>query len=303
LAEALSLVESIAHDSGGEIDAFSFGDQLPGRRTIEPNASLFMAWHDAGPCGLLAGGSLDGHTFDLGWGGVLPEHRGRGLGMALLQETERAASASGMSLIRCSVGGDRRPEMRLLMAFGMKVIGVWDDHPGQAIRVIFRKTVGDPILRRTSSDRDLNVTIEPWPIKRLCELEHIYQAGFGDLLDDGHPILDEMVLLDATYENYLHVALVNDEPVGFKQAQERTRGVLHSHIGAVHPDARGAGIASKLMIAQHDFAKSNGFGGIATRSRNRYPQMIRLNLKHGFQIVGVVQALGEPAIHMFKRLK
>ena len=52
-----------------------------------------------------------------------------------------------------------------------------------------------------------------------------------------------------------------------------------------------------------EFAKSHGYGGIATRSRNRYPQMVRLNLKHGFQIVGVVQALGEPAIHLFKRLK
>ena len=70
------------------------------------------------------------------------------------------------------------------------------------------------------------MTVEAWPIKRLCELEHIYQASFGELLDDGHPTLDEIVLLDSTYENYLHVALVDGEPVGFKQAQERTDRIL-----------------------------------------------------------------------------
>lgn len=299
LAQAAAIAQRMARE---QPDAPSPADIFPEQRNLQLATILVMAWRDAEPCGFVCGSSMDEHTFDLRSGGVLLEHRHHGLGMALLQEIEQAVTPSGCSHIRGAIEGDRRSEMRLLIAFGMKVIGVSDNCLGRPIQIVFRKALGDPVLT-ASPGRELDVTIEAWPIKRLCELEHIYQASFGELLDDGHPALDEMVLLDSTYEDYLHVALVNGEPVGFKQAQERTRGILHSHIGAVHPDARGAGVASKLKTAQHEFAKSHGFGGIATRSRNRYPQMIRLNLKHGFQIVGVVQALGEPAIHMFKRLK
>ena len=86
----------------------------------------------------------------------------------------------------------------------------------------------------------------------------VYGEVVGGVLEDGHPSLDELIMLDAAYENVRHVAVVEGKPVGFKHAQERTRGMLHSQIGGVRPASRGGGVAGALMRAQPAWAASRG---------------------------------------------
>lgn len=61
----------------------------------------------------------DGHVGQLG---VLPEHRGRGLGLALLQECFRRDAAAGLSQTTLTVDGDNAQARRLYEKAGMSVV-------------------------------------------------------------------------------------------------------------------------------------------------------------------------------------
>lgn len=250
--------------------------------------------------GFCHGRASDDDVFEVRRAGVLPNHRRQGIGGALLARLEEEAGQCGFRRLRCAVPNQAKDAMRICIFYGMRIVGL--DRSECGVRVIFEKRIGTPPLIRPSR-RSISFSVEGWPIKRACELEGIYADVFGGELEEGHPTLDEMLMLDATYEDVLHVAVSNGRPIGFKHAQERTRGVLHSHLGAVLPEYRGGGVAGALLKAQHLWAAGEGYAAVTTRSRNRYPHMMRLNLKAGFDVVGVVEAMGELSIHLFKRLK
>ncbi|MCB0384710.1 MAG: GNAT family N-acetyltransferase [Bdellovibrionales bacterium] len=84
----------------------------------------------------------------------------------------------------------------------------------------------------------------------------------------------------------LFVALSENEVVGFKLGYERKPGHYYSWMGGVDPDHRGRGIARALMEAQHSWLKSGGYKGLRTHTKNQWQEMIILNLKCGFQIIG-----------------
>ena len=51
-------------------------------------------------------------------------------------------------------------------------------------------------------------------------------------------------------------------------------------------EANGLGVASELLVKQHLWVANNKIKKIKTKSQNHFHEMIRLNLKHGFEIVG-----------------
>lgn len=87
---------------------------------------------------------------------------------------------------------------------------------------------------------------------------------------------------------HLGIARIRGELVGYKIGFSRNDQMLYSWLGGVDPKWRGLGIASLLMEAQHRWAKAQGFVELETRTMNQYPQMISLNLRCGFQIVGTL---------------
>jgi len=101
-----------------------------------------------------------------------------------------------------------------------------------------------------------------------------------------------------------HVAL--DEQgrlVGLKLGYELHRGVFNSWMGGVAPEARGRGIATKLMQAQHAWAKQVGFQGLETATRQPNQTMAILNLKAGYVVSGLDVIPGEPTkIRFYKPL-
>ncbi|MFN3513489.1 MAG: GNAT family N-acetyltransferase [Phenylobacterium sp.] len=91
--------------------------------------------------------------------------------------------------------------------------------------------------------------------------------------------------------------------VGFKLGYRRGPDLLYSWLGGVHPRMRGRGVASELMVRQHDQAAKLGYRWVETRTRAANNAMIVLNLRHGFQVAGFESDPGgAPVVIQRKRL-
>ncbi|MDT8448585.1 MAG: GNAT family N-acetyltransferase [Wenzhouxiangellaceae bacterium] len=109
------------------------------------------------------------------------------------------------------------------------------------------------------------------------------------LCHDAFPDFDACYLLDRLphiADPVLVEARRANELVGFKMGYRRGKSLFYSWLGAVQPDCRRQGIASRLMAAQHDWAHGLGFERIETRTRTSNTPMIILNLQFGFVITG-----------------
>ena len=120
-------------------------------------------------------------------------------------------------------------------------------------------------------------------------------ASLVDLLVDvfGNQSRSE-ILSDLAYQStrtglQTLLAMVNGQVVGCKLGYERKPGQYYSWLGGVHADYRGRGIATELMRRQHEWCCQNQFHTIQTQTYNQWRDMLILNLRHGFHIIGTVQ--------------
>lgn len=101
-------------------------------------------------------------------------------------------------------------------------------------------------------------------------------------------------LSDLTYHHHRTpmltlLAVNNEQVVGCKLGYERKPGHFYSWLGCVSPAYRGRGIAAELMRRQHDWCRQNGYHTIRTQTYNQWRNMLILNIRAGFDIVGTVQ--------------
>ena len=102
---------------------------------------------------------------------------------------------------------------------------------------------------------------------------------------------------------HLAIASVSGEVAGFKMGYARNKFEFYSWFGGVLPEYRGLGIATELMTAQHEWCQKQGYKRVRTESQNKYPEMLRLNIKNGFEIIGVhASSRGGMKIVMEKKL-
>ncbi|MEK3731083.1 GNAT family N-acetyltransferase [Paenibacillus sp. FSL M8-0334] len=100
-----------------------------------------------------------------------------------------------------------------------------------------------------------------------------------------------------------HVALDGSSVVGFKLGYALSPNKFYSWLGGVDPKYRKQGVASALMNEQHRMLKDKGYKKVQTKTKNRWRNMLILNLKHGFDVIGTyTDSLGEPKIILEKRL-
>jgi GNAT superfamily N-acetyltransferase len=59
----------------------------------------------------------------------------------------------------------------------------------------------------------------------------------------------------------------------------------------VLPTHRKQGIATDLMREQHRLAKELGYAYVRTRTKNKYREMLVLNIKNGFDVTGVYKEM------------
>lgn len=98
-------------------------------------------------------------------------------------------------------------------------------------------------------------------------------------------------------------ALDESQVVGYKIGYEQNSGQFHSWLGGVHPEYRKQGIASEMMRLQHEWCKGHGYNTIRTHTRNKWRDMLILNIRNGFDIVGTVTENGLPKIIMEKTIQ
>lgn len=116
---------------------------------------------------------------------------------------------------------------------------------------------------------------------------------------------DESVLgtLQSHSRFYLVEALVDGDLVGFKLGYQTHPKEFYSWLGGIRPDMRGLGVAADLMTAQHEWCKSQGYQRIHTKTRNKFRDMLILNIRFGFQVVGTERSGdGDLAILLEKTL-
>lgn len=84
----------------------------------------------------------------------------------------------------------------------------------------------------------------------------------------------------------LHVASVDGRAIAYKLGYELDDRTFYSWEGGVLSEFRRLGVASALMKAQHEWCRAQGYKKIETKSQNRFKEMLILNLKSGFEVIG-----------------
>lgn len=105
----------------------------------------------------------------------------------------------------------------------------------------------------------------------------------------------DYILADSKNRHNLYGLIVYDDgkPVAYKVGYEASPKVFYSWLGGVLPNHRGQGIAKRLMQQQHEFARECGYKRVRTHTFNKFKTMIILNIKTGFDIVGLTHSAHE----------
>jgi ribosomal protein S18 acetylase RimI-like enzyme len=82
-------------------------------------------------------------------------------------------------------------------------------------------------------------------------------------------------------------------PVGYKIGYELSPDVFYSFSGGVVPEYRRQGIARALIREQHRIASELGYSVVRTHTKNKYRDMLVLNIESGFDVTGVNHKSGE----------
>ena len=90
------------------------------------------------------------------------------------------------------------------------------------------------------------------------------------------------------------VACIKEEVVGYKTGYEMSSRLFYSWMGGVVPAHRNKGIAGRLMAEQHSRIKQQGYKVVRTHTENRFRDMLILNIRSGFDVVGLMQDNTKP---------
>lgn len=121
------------------------------------------------------------------------------------------------------------------------------------------------------------------------------------------PYSKEVLEREMNSKNSLFGILVydGDRSVAYKIGFAHSVTIFYSWIGGVHPEYRCKGVARELIHLQHKWCKNTGFEKVRTSSENEFREMMILNLREGFDIIGTYisgRASG-PTIMFEKNLK
>jgi GNAT superfamily N-acetyltransferase len=103
---------------------------------------------------------------------------------------------------------------------------------------------------------------------------------------------------------YLILAFDADQnAAGFKIGYREDPDTFYSWLGGVLPAYRNQGLAAAMMERQHQWCRQKGYQQVRTKTMNQWRSMLLLNIKSGFDIIGVqVGRNGVPKIILEKKL-
>ena len=137
-------------------------------------------------------------------------------------------------------------------------------------------------------------TESPW-YESMCSLHNsIFTTQNSDAIREELSSRQQFLIL---------VTIHDDRVVGYKIGYQDRKSKFYSWLGGVYPEYRSQGIASELMLKQHEWCKEHGYSVVRTQTKNKWRSMLILNLRHGFDVVGTyIDEKGEPKIILEKRL-
>lgn len=94
---------------------------------------------------------------------------------------------------------------------------------------------------------------------------------------------------------------IDSELAGFKIGYEKNIKTHYSWLGAVQEKYRRLGIAQTLMQTQHTWAKEHKYKYVETKSENKFKDMMILNLRSGFEIVGTESSPSHQTKILFRK--
>jgi GNAT superfamily N-acetyltransferase len=109
--------------------------------------------------------------------------------------------------------------------------------------------------------------------------------------------------LDGKKNLLILVAFQDARACAYKIGFEYSSNTFFSWSGVL-PDCRKCGLGSALIANQHQVAKKLGYSYVRTHTKNKYREMLILNIKAGFNVTGVYKSLQEahPGIILEKAL-
>ena len=99
--------------------------------------------------------------------------------------------------------------------------------------------------------------------------------------------------LHARHNLCILIAERGTSPAGYKIGYEFSPDVFYSFSGGVVPEYRHQGIARALLGEQHRIARELGYPVVRTHTKNKYRDMLILNIKSGFDVTGVNHKSGD----------
>ncbi|WP_033543890.1 GNAT family N-acetyltransferase [Planococcus sp. CAU13] len=101
----------------------------------------------------------------------------------------------------------------------------------------------------------------------------------------------------------IDLAMDAEKLVGYKIGYALNREQFYSWLGGVDESHRHQGIARDLMERQHDYARKEGYASVQTHTKNKWRNMLLLNIREGFDVIGTyTDKTGEPKIILEKKL-
>ena len=246
------------------------------RREDEPDRLLLLAARDGelAGCGIAARSSFGGRAFIAVR--VLPEHRRRGVGTAVLAALAGHARSLGLSGVNAFVYADEPHSIAFAESIGLtdvdfqleQVRAVGDESPAEipaGLELVSLETRRDELLEAA------------WPVAL---------QGYEDMPIPGGVIYKKETWLrgEATRPAGSFAAFEGDEVVGYAGLVEHANGekVAEHGLTVVRRDRRGRGYARALKRAQLHWAAANGVVEIVTWTQRGNEAMQALNRSLGY---------------------
>lgn len=117
-----------------------------------------------------------------------------------------------------------------------------------------------------------------------------------------HDLMQSMLDRVSAKQYLALVAYRGKQPVGCKLGYALDTDNFYSWLGGVVKKHRGQGIAQQLLNEQEAWARKAGFTHLHVKSMNRYPAMLHMLIKNGYQVCGYEGAVETSKIRFHKEL-
>jgi predicted GNAT superfamily acetyltransferase len=125
--------------------------------------------------------------------------------------------------------------------------------------------------------------LHPSPVApiALAQIRPVYEICFRSSAPE-----DFAARVEERGASMLQLALHEGAVIGYKLGYRRNREVFYSWLGGVLPEQRRRGVARELLQRQHAWCRSQGYRRVRTDTTNAFRDMLLLNLRAGFDVIG-----------------